>query len=391
MKTSKTNEYQLSELYTLWLAIGSESKVQGEEIVICKKLDNETYQDVLTDQIYPYNNFKSSQKGRPVVFNALPILQRIKNPKMKDLVLRLEKIDKDIAKILYYHINDIKIERFTPDTCTILSDKKITNDPSKFRESELESLLISIALNKKPILLTGTSGIGKTSLVEKLIYLKNQNKLPEFLKNTEILELNLASLDSPKKELTNILSYIKENKAILYISGINDLDLSNDSILSLLINEATRQQAKIIISTNDPSYKNYQNIFEIIELKELTEEQIKEIATNKFKELEEDSNISIKNIEPNIQEIVSIIYECTQDNQSINFNNNITNPGFVTSIIEKSFALAKSKNAKQLELEHIIKTIKSEQRINPNKKTKATEFLQSLKPKDEKPKLFFKK
>lgn len=80
------------------------------------------------------------------------------------------------------------------------------------------------------------------------------------------------------------MSYIKRNKAILFVDRILEISPDNQSFIDILINECERQELKLIISTNDSNYNNslqnkaLKNRFDIINIKEITNEQITEIA-----------------------------------------------------------------------------------------------------------------
>lgn len=391
--------FELSDLVTIWLAIGNDKEITGTERIICKALNNgENFQDIITGTIYPLNHFKPNNFGKIVAFKPNTIAGSLKDANQKNTFLSKKNITREEAIKLYHIINGNKFEKTCPNYCTILNKKEYLNPPAIFREEELEQLMISLALNKKIAILYGPSGIGKTSIVEQLAYLIKTNNVPDFLKDKQIIEINIDELNKPRRNIQDILTEVKRTNSILYIDNINETNPINDKNISILIHEAERKEIKVIFSTTNPEYNNInnntlKNKFDVIEIKEPDENTLFKIAKNEIENQSRKRNISIKEINKDLDEIITIILGCTIKNQTnaINQINYDTNPGFTISIIDKCFATAQVKNASNITIEHILKIITSDKRIRNEQKIKATELLETLKPKTEKPKLFFKK
>ena len=62
---------------------------------------------------------------------------------------------------------------------------------------------------------------------------------------------------------------------------------------------------------------------------------------------------------------------------------NDENPGLVSSIIERSFAIAKAKKAPSLVLDYISKSILDTKQLNPSKIEKALRSIDELKVKEQ--------
>ena len=391
--------FELKDLVTVWIAIGNGQKVQSEERIICKSLnDGENFQDIITGTIYPRNHFKPNNFGKLVAFNPATITGTLKDSNQKNQFLSKKNITREEAIKLYHIINENKFEETCPDYCTILNNQDFSNEPTIFREEELEQLMISLALNKKIAILYGPSGVGKTSIVEQLAYLIKTNNVPDFLKDKQIIEINITELNKPTRDIQDVLNEVKRTNSILYIDNINETNPMNDKNIHILINETERKGVKVIFSTTNSKYNNInddtlKNKFDIIEIKEPNENIISKIAQDEFEKQSKTRNISIKEIKNDLDAIITILFGCTTQKESNTINKITTysNPGFIVSIIDKCFATAQVKNTSNITIDHIIKTITSDKRINNEQKNKAKEILESLKPKQEKPKLFFKK
>lgn len=99
-------------------------------------------------------------------------------------------------------------------------------------EEEIELLIKGLSkLKKSNILILGKAGIGKTSVVEKLAELINENKVPVMLQGKTILELSLnGSLagaqyrGSFEERIQSLLNFITErDDIILFIDEIHTL------------------------------------------------------------------------------------------------------------------------------------------------------------------------
>ena len=100
------------------------------------------------------------------------------------------------------------------------------------RENEIKQLLEILSRRKKnnPILI-GEAGVGKTAIVEELARRIVSGKVPAFLKNKRIINLDMASAISGTKyrgefeeRITKILKEIEENQdIILFIDEIHTL------------------------------------------------------------------------------------------------------------------------------------------------------------------------
>ena len=379
--------FELKDLVTVWSGIGNREKVNGDEILICQHTpETDQYTDILTGTKYPLNTFDSCHFGKTVVFKPYPLVFRIEDNNLKNHILEQGFITKKEAIALYHYLNNYEITSKTlPEHTTLLNQKEFIKEPGLYREDELTQLMISLALNKKITVLFGPNGVGKTAIVDQLAYLSQNNLLPEFLQDKKLIELNISALTNPKEQLNTIIKYIKDQKAILIIDSVNNIDIN---LLNILFYEAERQNIKIIITTTSNNYNDNFNKFDPIEIKELDKESIIEISKLEFEHQSKEKNVSYN--QTYIDEIINILLECTllENNHMVNLNT-ISNPGFILSIIEESFAIAQIKNVNILNIEHILQALEKNKKISRGQKNKAKQQLEELKPK--KNKIFIKK
>ena len=71
----------------------------------------------------------------------------------------------------------------------ILNKNSYLSSPSIGREKELKNLMITLAQDKKNPLIVGESGVGKTTVVEELVYRIITGDVPKFLQGKVILEV----------------------------------------------------------------------------------------------------------------------------------------------------------------------------------------------------------
>lgn len=100
------------------------------------------------------------------------------------------------------------------------------------RENEINQLIeILLRKQKQNAIIIGEPGVGKTALVEYLAHLINLQKVPLFLKDKAIYELDIASIIAGTKyrgefeeKLKKILKKVKEDKkAIVFIDEIHNI------------------------------------------------------------------------------------------------------------------------------------------------------------------------
>ena len=75
-----------------------------------------------------------------------------------------------------------------------LTAKTYVTNPAISREKQLKDMILILLSPEKSVVLTGPAGVGKTSLVEGLALMIQQNKVPNVLQNFKIYKINTSSL-----------------------------------------------------------------------------------------------------------------------------------------------------------------------------------------------------
>lgn len=138
------------------------------------------------------------------------------------------------------------------------------------REKEYEEIFTSLAGRHNGIILVGENGVGKTTIINGLAQLMVEEKVPNFLKDRRLIELDVPSLvagSTPAVAQERLLSCIYEanrsGNIILFIDNIeNIIGISAGSQESLdlsevLVGAIRRRQIFCIASANKKNYTSY--------------------------------------------------------------------------------------------------------------------------------------
>lgn len=191
---------------------------------------------------------------------------------LKSMNVNIEKLYYDIKSNKKNKVNKKKkllLEELGTNLTKLASENKL--DPVIGRNTETKNVIEILLRRKKnnPILI-GPAGVGKTAIVEGLATLINSNNVPEHLKNTKIIALNIFSLVAGTKyrgefeeKMKTILRELEDNEdIILFIDEIHTIvgaggaegaiDASNIFKPAL-----ARGTIKIIGATTLDEYKKY--------------------------------------------------------------------------------------------------------------------------------------
>ncbi len=184
------------------------------------------------------------------------------------------------------------------------------------REKELNELIEALCKkDKSNAILIGEAGVGKTAIVEALAKKINNNDVPEYLKNKQIIELTMSSIVSGtryrgefEEKIEKIISEFESNEdLILFIDEIHTMvgaggaegaiDASN-----ILKPYLARNKIKCIGATTVNEYnktiskdKALNRRFQIIKVNEPTKEETLNILKNTKKYYEKYHNVKINN------------------------------------------------------------------------------------------------
>lgn len=268
-------------------------------------------------------------------------------------------------------------------------------DFSVGRQKELKKLMVSMLMPNKSVMITGPSGVGKSSIVKAFAYkIKNEDVPPVFL-NKKIVSLNVASLvggckyvGSFEEKVTKLLNSFDEN-IILFIDEVHTVigagrAMDNGSDLSNILKPYLDSgKIKVIGTTTDEEYEKYisrdsalKRRFEIVKVKEPDEKNLITICYNAIYYLEKEMEMSF------IDNKESIILELIQatNKRSRVYDDVVNNPDLIISIIKKSFAYAKFYGKSKVEESDLIEALKNSDRIYSFSSEKAIRKVKTLKP-----------
>ena len=146
-------------------------------------------------------------------------------------LLNVTKALKTIADKQNENIEDMKnpfelYDEFTNDF-EILNDR-VYKTKLVGRKQEMQELIMSLAQKKKTPLLVGESGVGKTSMIDMLVYMIQNNEVPDFLKGQVIIEINPNSMVAGtryrgdfEQKMKDVLDLCVQHNAIIFIDEIH--------------------------------------------------------------------------------------------------------------------------------------------------------------------------
>ncbi len=262
------------------------------------------------DFYYPYFNLFSiylnngdlaklgtiSKKLKKIVFSTEIIgkIDRLMESVIKKKKMQYKNIEKELI-----NLKD-KVERISP---VIIG---------RNRETE-EILYILNCMKKNSVLIVGEPGVGKTSVVHNVVNKILNEDVPDNIKELPVYELNVGLTFSGTKyrgqleeKIQQILTKIKDEKAILFIDDLNFLissDTSKSSTMdfpSLIKPFLEEDNIRIIAVTNHDNYISaiskvpvFGRLFQTVTINELSDEENSIILKLKASEFEKYHSVQI--------------------------------------------------------------------------------------------------
>lgn len=167
-----------------------------------------------------------------------------------------------------------QVEKIINNYCTNLSlaakQKKL--DPVIGREEELENITLVLARrNKCNVLMVGDPGVGKTAIAEGLARKIHEKKVPKFIQDHTVYNLDISSLLAGSKyrgdfeeRIKAVLTALeKKGKIILFIDeahmmqGAGSANQNPNDLANILKPVLTKGKIKLIASTTWEEYRKY--------------------------------------------------------------------------------------------------------------------------------------
>lgn len=262
----------------------------------------------------------------------------------------------------------------------------ITN-PAISREKELEKLELAIISPKSAILL-GNPGVGKTAIVEGLVYNLKNGKVPSILKDRKVFDLKISSfmagaryVGDPGERITQLVKELQEHKDIIvFIDEIHTIvgsgagEVKSNDIANMLKPYLDRNSIKIIGATTKEEYEKYiakdralSRRFYPITIEEPSIEDTKKILNGSIPRIEQETGVQYK-FNPDETNIVltHLIETSAKENQNSLF---ITSrPELPLTLLQIAFSYAALSSSKNLRVEDLYNSIYYEDKLNTEKR-----------------------
>ena len=233
------------------------------------------------------------------------------------------------------------------------------------RDEETKQLIkILMKQTKRNVVLVGSPGVGKTALVEKLVWMIVTGNCPTRFKDKIVLSLDVNAIvagtqyrGSAEERFKKLIDFLKSNPdCILFIDEIHlllgagacregDLDLAN-ALKPLL----ARGDTMVIGATTFEEYENYfsrdgalKRRFEKIIVKEPRTSEVIDMIQNQVKRLEKTHGVKISN--ELIREVV---------NKASCFDFETCNPDRSLDLLDKVMVSAELEERKEVTMEDVL-------------------------------------
>lgn len=276
----------------------------------------------------------------------------------------------------------------------ILNRKNYLSSPSIGREKELKNLIITLASEKIHPIIIGESGVGKTNLVEELVYQIVNNNVPNFLQGKIVLEINPSELVAGceytgqfEEKVTKIFQLCEKHDVILFIDeihtiyGIGATKNKDTDLAAILKHYIDRTNLKVIGTTTKKEYDTYfendtlKRRFEKITIEEPTNEMLYEILNKIIDDYFLKFGLVFEN-EKEKDNVISTLIKMTARKHRV-YNDVVNNPDLSISIIDKAYAIARVYDSKFITSKHFAESIEYCNRIYETTKTDAIKSLRN--------------
>lgn len=250
---------------------------------------------------------------------------------------------------------------------TLLNSKVTDTEKCEIlgRETETDELIkILIKQNKQNAILIGDAGVGKTAIMEKLIWQIVAKKCPKQFENYNVISLDVSSIIAGTKyrgdaekhfqelirflEMTpNVILFIDEIHLLLGAGACKDGDIDLANALKPIL---ARGITRVVGATTTEEYEKYfskdtalKRRFQCILVREPKINEVKCMIKNKVKKLEKEHNVKISS------EMVDFCIST-----AVCYDNNTKNPDKTLDLIDNSMAIANLKGKKEITREIVL-------------------------------------
>lgn len=246
------------------------------------------------------------------------------------------------------------------------------------REEETQKLMkILLKCQKKNAILVGKPGVGKTAIVEHLVYKIARGECPNELKNKKVLSLDVNSLIAgtsfrgmAEERFAKLVEFLEKTPdVILFVDEIHNMigagtlaDDNTHDLANSLKPILARENISVIGCTTEQEYnrifekdKAFKRRFETVEVKEPSFDEVYPMIKAQIERLK-----SFHGVEINKKTVEYIIM------MAACFNFETCNPDRTLDLIDKAMATAKMQGKKAVTRDVVINNFESDFKLYKN-------------------------
>ncbi len=292
---------------------------------------------------------------------------------------------------------------------SLMNEVTYYTNPSIGRDKELDEMEVILLYpkNDKSIVITGEAGVGKTALVEGLCYRIQNGLVCEELKGIKIYKINASTLTSGtkyvgelEKKMESILKEIKGDKNIvLFIDELHQTmnagkaENSDNSVSEILKPYLDRGDVRIIGASTNEEYASiiepdaaFKTRLSKVSIKEPDNNTLFKIIDSRIDDYNGVSNLKVEFDESEREKLIEGLIEATK-NSFRDYKDKANNPRLVLGILERAYAFARFEKSNEVTVNHICKSIMSEDRLYPSSRENSVKaFISKMNIKKDKSK-----
>lgn len=265
----------------------------------------------------------------------------------------------------------------------ILTQQEFKYNPLVGRTKELRKMSAFLMDDEKSLIIYGSAGTGKTTLIKGLAYNIQNRDVPDTFLDKEIIEVSASELISGcsyvgmvEEKLLGIIKKLIENEnSILFIDEIHTLmglgrgSHSNNDVSNILKPYLGDGRIKIVGATTTDEYKIIKNDgafsrrFNNLYLPDLTDDEMLNLLLVTSDRFAENKQISI-NYDDNIKKnlLRAVLNLSKRAIEKLNLSK--YNPDFALTLLRMGYDFAALDGKKYLDADYIIEGINNEDSLN---------------------------
>ncbi len=261
------------------------------------------------------------------------------------------------------------------------NEKAYITNPAIDRDKELKDLMLILLTPDKSVILTGKPGVGKTAIVEGLAYLIQKGKVPDAIKDYQIIKINTSALlgidpVTGESKIQNLIEELKNySHLILFIDEIHTLMGSKGEALdfaNMFKPGLDRGDIKVIGATTIEEYERYilrdkafVRRFGKVDVTEPTEEQNVKICLGTLPKIEKRTGVNMMYSNFTKESLMKFLTSITSEYKRI-YEIGSRYPDVTLTMIQEAFSNALFDNRKTVNVLDFRKAIETSKNIYPD-------------------------